>query len=166
MSKLNNFTGHLINYIRDYRAISPENAATFREEIETFMTEVENRLLRLKREQVELHQDSLLELLETSGTYNTMQFVFASAINECQNGPQSPIYQQLVSFLGPNDSLMTFNWDTLLDRSVASSALWHPDTGYCIKLDKMTFPRICGHEEKAITLTSGGPHHVRTKKTI
>jgi hypothetical protein len=59
-----------------------------------------------------------------------MNFIFANVINEAQNGPSESAYHYLLNFCGPNDTFITFNWDTLLDRALADTGGWTPNDGY------------------------------------
>lgn len=62
--------------------------------------------------------------------YNELVFLFAATINEIQNGPISEPHLRLVERLSPDDAVITFNWDTLLDRALAVAKAWAPDWGY------------------------------------
>ena len=66
------------------------------------------------------------------GAYNQLVFLFASILNEIQNGPVSIPYAFLASELTSEDTCITFNWDTLMDRALASTGKWSPVSGYSI----------------------------------
>jgi hypothetical protein len=67
--------------------------------------------------------------------YNELVFLFTSVINEIQNGPVSKPHLKLVEAMEPGDAVVTFNWDTLMDRALAESTAWRPDWGYgCLPL--------------------------------
>ena len=68
-----------------------------------------------------------------SGAYNQLILLFASIFNEIQNGPISIPYMMLADELREEDVIITFNWDTLLDRALYSSGIWSPSNGYCIR---------------------------------
>jgi hypothetical protein len=59
-----------------------------------------------------------------------MVFILANVVNEAQNGPSFSLYHILLKLCGPNDTFITFNWDTLLDRALADTGGWSPDDGY------------------------------------
>src|SRR5208282_1899122 len=54
-------------------------------------------------------------------------------INEIQNGPVSKAYLTIAQTLEPRDRILTFNWDTLMDRALAESSEWRTDSGYLVK---------------------------------
>ncbi|MFC4172467.1 hypothetical protein ACFOYU_10385 [Microvirga sp. GCM10011540] len=62
--------------------------------------------------------------------YNELVFLFASVINEIQNGPVSEPHRGIARLLGPDDAVLTFNWDTLMDRALATETSWRVDWGY------------------------------------
>lgn len=62
--------------------------------------------------------------------FNELVFLFAAVINDIQNGPPSKPHMLLVDHLQPEDVILTFNWDTLLDRALAERTAWHTDWGY------------------------------------
>ena len=51
-------------------------------------------------------------------------------INEIQNGPICPVHQKLVGQLTNEDVVLTFNWDTLMDRALQECGRWNIDNGY------------------------------------
>jgi len=51
-------------------------------------------------------------------------------VNEAQNGPSYSLYHNLLNFCGPNDTFITFNWDTLLDKALSDTGGWSPNDGY------------------------------------
>lgn len=62
--------------------------------------------------------------------YNELIFLFAAAINEIQNGPPSKAHAALASHLKKDDVIITFNWDTLMDRALFDTGSWTTDRGY------------------------------------
>ncbi|NYT42047.1 hypothetical protein HZY97_14855 [Sphingomonas sp. R-74633] len=62
--------------------------------------------------------------------YNELVFLFSAVLNDIQNGPVSKAHFNLITELAPGDVIITFNWDTLLDRALASATPWRPDWGY------------------------------------
>lgn len=73
---------------------------------------------------------NFLQWMLPSRAYNELLFLFTAVLNEIQNGPVSASHVRLVEVLGPEDVVVTFNWDTLLDRALAEHTTWKPDWGY------------------------------------
>lgn len=89
--------------------------------------------------------------------YNELVFLFAGVINEIQNGPVSRPHLKLVQALTPGDVVLTFNWDTLMDRALAESTPWRPDWGYgCFPLevfrDGWTKPEVRSGDTSTVSL--------------
>jgi len=128
--------GHIINYVRDTRGILPHEFASWDEDLETFFSEIDEEVAkyaeRIKGEE-KLDSKTFYKYSLAVGAYNQLIFLFASIFNEIQNGPISIPYMLLASELNQNDVVITFNWDTLLDRALAASGKWSPSNGYCIR---------------------------------
>jgi hypothetical protein len=95
---------------------------------------------------------SLIEYYHENRAYNELSFLFCSVINEIQNGPISEPYKELARQLQNGDAVITFNWDTLLDRALASETSWNPDIGYGVSpkgifRDGWSKPISSGHTE-------------------
>ena len=71
-----------------------------------------------------------VDLLFVSGAYDQLVFLFASVINEIQNGEPSEWHVRLAQSLSPEDRVLTFNWDTLMDRALAKEGQWSTESGY------------------------------------
>lgn len=126
--------GELTSYVWHTRGITPDLFHEFDEDIEGFMTSVEAHIDDLRRSGATA--GSITE--ESAGAAmvaTNMGFIFANVINEAQNGPNSPWYDELLRYCGPNDVFVTLNWDTLLDRSLAATGCWEPNRGYGISFD-------------------------------
>ncbi|MFZ0929445.1 MAG: hypothetical protein WAN11_12635 [Syntrophobacteraceae bacterium] len=124
--------GPLISFLNSYRGIKPDEAMYYAENIEDFMTSVEAELgvqRELRRKAAENRID-MQKVFSLASAFNNMTFICASVVNEAQNGPSESIYRYLLDFCGPNDTFITFNWDTLLDRALADSGGWTPNNGY------------------------------------
>lgn len=133
---LHAFIGPLTSYLAKYRGVSAERASEWRENIEAFMTSVESRLdrLRAKRKaKKKLSKGEMEEFLSLAMLFTNMNFIFANVVNEAQNGSSESAYRCLLEFCGPDDGFITFNWDTLLDRTLADSGGWSPNDGYGIE---------------------------------
>ena len=126
--------GNIVNYVQKTKGIRPEEFPSWRDDIERFLTELDEEIVtlapRLKGRQ--LSQDEIQRMTLSQGTYNQLIFLFASILNEIQNGPVSIPYALLANELRENDTFITFNWDTLFDRALASTEKWSPVNGYAI----------------------------------
>jgi hypothetical protein len=142
--------GHLINYVRDTRGVLPSEFGSWDEDVETFFSEVDEEVSQLAlqaKRQKRLSSEEFYRYNLAIGAYNQMIFLFASIFNEIQNGPISIPYMLLASELKEDDIVITFNWDTLLDRALMASDKWSPSNGYCIRPeaifeDGWTYPDI------------------------
>ncbi len=126
--------GPLISYLQSYRGVHPLEASEWTEDIEQFMTSIETEIdeLREKKERNELTDDEFKKSIALSTVFTNMTFIFANVINEAQNGSSYSAYSELVKFFSPEDTFITFNWDTLMDRALAASGTWTPNDGYGI----------------------------------
>lgn len=62
--------------------------------------------------------------------YQDLVLLCAQTVNNLSGGNPCRNYGALVASLQPDDTLITFNWDTLLDRALWETGRWQPDTGY------------------------------------
>ncbi|MEL7656344.1 MAG: hypothetical protein AAGU75_10610 [Bacillota bacterium] len=135
--------GHIINYVRDTRGIDPINFNSWDEDLEAFMTEIDEKVQQLSfslrnnkgKGNERLAQDDFQSLILTDGAYNQLVFLFSSILNEIQNGPVSIPYALLAHELGKSDTVITFNWDTLFDRALLTTGKWNPYLGYGVTPD-------------------------------
>lgn len=74
-----------------------------------------------------------LERIIYSKPYIQLIFLFAATLNEIANGPISSSHPDLAHFLDPEDVIITFNWDTLMERALMETGLWYVDDGYGVK---------------------------------
>lgn len=65
--------------------------------------------------------------------YIQMMFLFATTLNEIANGPVSRSHLDLARFLGPEDTIVTFNRDTLMERALMETGCWRVDDGYGVQ---------------------------------
>jgi len=124
--------GPLISFLEHYRGVAPDRVATWDENIENFMTSIESKLeeLKAKKEKRRFSANDFGDFVSYSTVFNNMNFIFANVLNESQNGASTSLYHMLLETCGPNDSFITFNWDTLLDRALTDSGGWTPQDGY------------------------------------
>jgi hypothetical protein len=118
--------GEIVNHVSESRKIPPEEFGTFNEDIEEFFAEIEEALLKA------IDGGDEIEVIWTSKILNQLLFLFASVVNEIQNGPISRAHQNIARTLSPEDRILTFNWDTLMDRALASETPWKTDFGYLV----------------------------------
>lgn len=124
--------GELVNYIRDTRGIHPVDFDYWDENIEEFFTEIANALskLALKKRRDELTVAEFPAFFIASKLKNQLVFLLASILNEIQNGPVCESYRVFADSICNDDTIITFNWDTLLDRALASTGRWSPERDY------------------------------------
>ena len=126
--------GDLINYVCEHKGFSPITFNEWDEDIELFMTELDEKISELVKDLKAGNQNAekFGELVLTTRAYNQLIFLFASIFNEIQNGPISKTHLKLAKELTPDDTCITFNWDTLLDRALLETGDWNPAEGYHI----------------------------------
>ncbi|MGD0791164.1 MAG: hypothetical protein ABR920_05270 [Terriglobales bacterium] len=117
----------IVEYVSSSRGIPPPDFLSFTDDIEELHSEIQDRLINAIR------KSDGLGVFEYFRISNQLVFLFASVINEIQNGPVSKAHLAIARTLGPEDKILTFNWDTLMDRALAESSAWRPDFGYFVK---------------------------------
>ncbi|MEX2244419.1 MAG: hypothetical protein WD716_11305 [Fimbriimonadaceae bacterium] len=118
----NVLVGNIVSYVRDTRGVQPHEIVTWSEDVEAFLSEVQGELLNRPTDP--------RDKFRYTRTYDEMIFLFASVLNEIQNGSVCESYSKLAALSTEDDSLVTFNWDTLLDRALAEKSTWTTDEGY------------------------------------
>jgi len=128
------YIGPLISYLHNYRGVHPLKASEWIEDIEQFMTSIEAEIdeLREKKEKNELTHDEFEKSIALSTVFTNMTFIIANVINEAQDGSSYSAYSHLLKFCSPEDTFITFNWDTLIDKALAATGAWTPNDGYGI----------------------------------
>lgn len=118
--------GALLNFCRDRYNTSYDEFENFDTDIETIHSEVYSELKKALKERD--HN----KVTEMWMIHNQLIFLFSSVINEIQNGELSFIHDRFVKILNDSDTILTFNWDTLIDRSLSATNRWSVDDGYLI----------------------------------
>jgi hypothetical protein len=118
--------------LEHYRGVAPDRVAAWNENIENFMTSIELKLeeFKAKKKGRRLSAENFGDVWSYATVFNNMNFIFANVLNESQNGASTSLYHMLLETCGPNNSFITFNWGTLLDRALTDSGGWTPQDGY------------------------------------
>ena len=126
--------GSIVTHVRDTYGIPLEEFGAFDQDIEQFMTHLDIQLRYLSRMMaqrgVQVAADTFGNFIQINQAFDQTTFLTAHILNDIQNGPTALTYSEFVSRCDPTDTLVTFNWDTLLDRALADSGSWNPDTDY------------------------------------
>lgn len=133
----NAYIGPLISYLHNYRGVPPIKASEWTEDIEQFMTSIETEIdeLREKKEKRKITDDDKEKIMALSNVFNNMTFILANVINEAQDGSSYSAYSEILKFCSREDTFVTFNWDTLLEKALASSGAWSPNNGYGVSFN-------------------------------
>lgn len=122
--------GYILNYLERFHGLKFSDFRTYNEDIEKLHSEIENRLIEaFKFSKGGFHD---IDSLMTCNAYVQLIFLFNSVINEIQNGPVSKPHVKLAQKLNPNDIILTFNWDTLMDKALMQVTSWTCDNGYFV----------------------------------
>ncbi|WP_372574970.1 hypothetical protein [Ruegeria jejuensis] len=117
----------LYHYLRFEKGIdSPDTYLSAGVDIEEIHSEIAMKLASVEKE------DGGIDRILLARPYNQLIFLFATTLNEIANGPVSQSHIDLAKSLGPDDVVVTFNWDTLMDRALMEAADWSVDDGYGI----------------------------------
>jgi hypothetical protein len=116
--------GAIVNYIEKKKKIPIAEYFNGKNNIEEFHSEVENDFIQT------LKTENPTEFYLPQKTNSELLYLFASVINEIQNGPISKPHCRLARLLSPKDAIVTFNWDTLMDRALNETTEWSTDNGY------------------------------------
>lgn len=120
--------GGLINFLEGKGYIkSPEDFSTFNYDIEIIHSEIQRHYLHA------IEKDDFEGINFYGGAFNQLVYLFSSVINEIQNGKESEFHKNLVLRMESEDSFITFNWDTLIDRSLVLNTDWSLKNGYYTK---------------------------------
>jgi len=123
--------GDIINYVKENRGISLLDFSSYNEDIEALHSEVQIKYLDA------IKSNDFDAITRYGKAFNQLVFLFSSVINEVQNGIESEFHKNLVLNLGGEDSVITFNWDTLIDKSLRYNTGWSLKNGYHISPEKI-----------------------------
>lgn len=116
--------GKTLHYIRSEYGVDPEDYLAGEIDIEDIHSEVESRLLEV------IKDDQNIQRLVLHGVFMELSSIFACVVNTIQQGPISAAHSGLAQRLSSNDAIITFNWDTLMDRALEAETTWRVDSGY------------------------------------
>jgi hypothetical protein len=116
--------GDIVAHVSESRRIAHEEFGSFNDDIEEFYSEVQGILYEA------IKKGDELETILTSRIVSQLVFLFASVINEVQNGPISRAHRNIARTISSNDRVLTFNWDTLMDRAMRKETQCRTDFGY------------------------------------
>lgn len=119
--------GDVVNYVRDHRNFEPINFGQFDEDIEVLHSEIQIKYLDAIKEQ---NNEGIIKY---GKAFTQLVFLFCSVINEIQNGTESIFHKRLVESLNDDDIIITFNWDTLIDRALKNNKNWSVQNGYFVE---------------------------------
>ena len=91
----------------------------------------------MSRRGVQVAPNTFANFIQANQAFDETIFLAAHILNEIQNGPRSEAYENFVSKCDASDTVVTFNWDTLLDRAFANSGRWNPDDGYGVRFESL-----------------------------
>ncbi|MHC4661717.1 MAG: SIR2 family protein [Planctomycetota bacterium] len=117
----------LIDYIHEVKQTDSYEYLESGIDIEELHSEIHEHM------QTALSSGSTADRITGWRAYNELIFIFASTLNEIQNGPISNTHKKIAELLNPDDVIITFNWDTLIERAFSDLTSWQVDWGYGIK---------------------------------
>ena len=121
--------GNIINYARDKKHIPITEVFKKNYDIEAFHSEVEADLIEAIKQRGGEHGNTP-EIIQIHAVYTQLICFFSCVLNAIQNGPTSQAHRNFVSQINSEDCVITFNWDTLLDRALNETGKWNAESGY------------------------------------
>jgi len=113
----------LIDFIIRVKGENPDTYLRSNIDIEELYSEIEANLH-------ESYGKERIDRILAFKPYTQLTFIFSSVLNEIQNGPLSKPHVELAKKLNTEDLVVTFNWDTLMDRAMNAECDWSTDYGY------------------------------------
>ena len=120
----------LLSYLNLRDGLDHLDLFDFNEDIEKLHSEIQIKAIDIIKAN---KKDKSYEEHIIIGAYYELIFLFIAGINQIQNGPISQTHLDLANLVTNNDSIITFNWDTLMDRALMEATSWNCDTGYYAK---------------------------------
>ena len=117
--------GALYGYLLEKGITDPYSYLDAGVDIEALYSEIEKELKIVANS-----SDDTLANMQARRAYTQLTFIFASTINEIQNGSPSQAHRKIAQTLTADDAVITFNWDTLMDRALSIETEWCVDWGY------------------------------------
>lgn len=124
--------GDLLQYLKRYCGVSVFDFQNYNRDIEKLHSEIEEKLLN-KINQKQPSDRFSEELHIYFKAYTELIFLFTSVLNEIQNGPVSETHLNLAKWLRNEDVVLSFNWDTLMERALAETTAWNCFEGYYVQ---------------------------------
>ena len=123
--------------------------------IESLHSEIALQLAEFEKD------DGVIERVVLSKPYIQLIFLFAATLNEIANGPVSRPHLELASVFSSQDTVITFNWDTLIERALMTHGSWRVDDGYAMKprkvfRDTWKNPKVDGNDSRVMILKLHG----------
>jgi len=107
------------------------------ENIEDFLTDIDQRRIAMSKYANNWSSEDRADFFELTHAYNQMIFLFSCVLNEIQDGQLGFTYSRFVRRLTDSDTIITFNWDCLLDRCLHELTPWRPTNGYGLSFDSI-----------------------------
>jgi len=152
--------GDIVNYLRDNKNMGIEEFYYYNANIEEIHSEINEKLIDcLKVSGTASFCEKTFKLWRAN---SQLVFLFNSVINEIQNGGVSKTHVNFIDCVNNEDTIITFNWDTLLDRTLKEKhKKWTTDNGYYINpkaiyRDKWVASRKCGIKDYPLLLKLHG----------
>lgn len=118
----------LNNYLMSERNIrNPDEYLNKGIDIEEIHSEIAKKLKNVEQDK------NSIDRVVYSKSYNELLFLFSSCLNEISNGPVSQSHLDLANFLNADDIIVTFNWDTLMERALLEGGQWRVEDGYGVE---------------------------------
>lgn len=125
--------GDIINYLKRHHRMTELDFINYSEDIENIHSEISDKVITYSKEsKLYLNDNYKYDKILVYRAYMQLLFLFNSVINEIQNGDVSKPHQNIAQNLKSEDVIITFNWDTLMDRALESTTDWSVDSGYHI----------------------------------
>lgn len=132
--------GAIVNFVRDHYGIPTHHFYIFDEDVEAFLVRLDDFMQPLydkagKGE--ELTKQELGDLWQAQRATFELLVLFSRVLIDTTDGPPCPFHDMLVANLSPEDAIISFNWDPLIDRSLHKAAKWFPDDGYGLSFEAL-----------------------------